>query len=266
MGILVKTYAVSTPKFPADRRPLSILMIADLHGAYYGRDNRDLLAVAEKMKPDLILTCGDMVRSVPDFDITELVRFYASLRELAPVYAVNGNHETRMKLHTVTFGVIYQEYVSELQRVGVTVLNNAQAKTEAGGMPIRIYGYEIPYEKYAKFRRPRLTFEDIHDELGDCAKEPYTILLAHNPVFAKIYREWGADLVLSGHYHGGLIRVGNRALLSPYGSLLPRYGYGIYRSGTKTMIVTAGAGDHSLTIRINDPREVVQIILDRGEA
>ena len=265
MGVFIKTYAAETHKRPAGSRPLSILMIGDLHGKQYGRQNRELLEAIRRMRPDFAVTVGDMMLSVPDFDITDLLTFYEELIGICPVFAVNGNHETKMKLHTVTFGTIYKEYDHELQRMGVHVMNNSGISAVIDGMPLRVCGYEAPLEKYARFRIPKCREDEIRDALGRCEAEPYTILLAHDPAFAKTYFKWGADLILSGHYHGGLIRVGRQALMSPYGFPLPRYGYGMYRNGEQTMIVTAGAGNHRIPVRIGNPEEIVQIIIDHAE-
>ena len=265
MSVFIKTYAVATPKRAAGARPLSILMIGDLHGEQYGRKNKALLDAVRKMKPDIAVTTGDMVYAVPDFDITDLLSFYEELKEICPVFAVNGNHESKMKLHTVTFGTIYKEYDHELQRMGIRVLNNRNASLLIDGTKIRISGLELPFDKYKKFRFHKFPAEDIREEIGSCPEDGFSILLCHNPAFAKSYFEWGADLTLCGHYHGGLVRIGRQALLSPYGFPFPRYGYGMYRSGQKTLIVTGGAGNHSIPLRIGNPKEIVQVIVDHAE-
>ena len=64
MSVFIKTYAVATPKRAAGARPLSILMIGDLHGEQYGRKNKALLDAVRKMKPDIAVTTGDMVYAV----------------------------------------------------------------------------------------------------------------------------------------------------------------------------------------------------------
>ena len=140
MGVFIKTYAAETHKRPAGSRPLSILMIGDLHGKQYGRQNRELLEAIRRMRPDFAVTVGDMMLAVPDFDITDLLTFYEELRGICPVFAVNGNHETKMKLHTVTFGTIYKEYDHELQRMGGHVMNNSGISAVIDGMPLRVCG------------------------------------------------------------------------------------------------------------------------------
>ena len=240
-------------------------MIGDLHGRSHGRGNGELLAQIRHMKPDLAMTVGDMMFASPDFDISGLLLFYEELIRICPVFVVNGNHETKIREHTVNYGTIYKEYDHELRRMGAAVLNNRSATVTLDGMPIRVTGYEAPPEKYRKFRINRLRKEELVQAVGVPDPSCYTILLAHSPAFAKTYFDWGADLVLSGHYHGGLIRIGDQPIMSPYGFPFPRYGYGLIRHGSQSMVVTAGAGDHAVALRIGNPHEIVQVIIDHGE-
>ena len=99
------------------------------------------------------------------------------------------------------------------------------------GGPADIAGLELPLGKYRKFKRHSLRVDDLSSRIGESAdSECFRILIAHNPEFAETYRKWGADLIVSGHYHGGVVRspFTGRALLSPYGYPFPRYGYGHY--------------------------------------
>ena len=90
----------------------------------------------------------------------------------------------------------------------------------------------------------------------------YHILLAHNPEFAETYFDYGADLTLSGHVHGGIFRIGKHGLLSPYVSFFPRYCYGQYTREEKHMIVSGGLEDHHIH-RIWNPYEIVCIDIVR---
>ena len=263
--LIVKTYAVATGKRPAGSRPVSILMISDLHGTDGHNRAYEILRAAEKMRPDFAVTCGDMMNAFPDFELTGILRFYKSLTGICPVFGTNGNHETKMRIRTVTFGRIYAEYAEELRRLGVAYLNNAHASILLDRTKFTVYGYEAPLDKYRRFTFPRLYEYDLREALGPYDDTAYNILLSHNPRFAKRYFAWGADLTLSGHFHGGLVRFGRQALVSPYGFPLPRYGYGMYHKHDKTLIVTSGAGDHSVPVRIGNPHEIVQIIVDSRE-
>ena len=85
-------------------------------------------------------------------------------------------------------------------------------------------------------------------------------MLAHHPAYFDAYASWGADLTLSGHLHGGMIRlpfVGG--LVSPQMRLFPKYDKGLYTKKGKKLIVSAGLANHTVNIRINNPPELVVI-------
>ena len=260
--MIVRTYGVLTRKLNPSDRPVSLALLSDLHGAAQSETRREILHAIEKMQPDVILLAGDMMNAKPDFDMGPLLMLLGGLVKIAPVFSVNGNHETRIREYTVSFGILYEEYTYALGKLGITNLCNENEQLMAGGIPLRIYGYELPLDKYVKFRRHKLASRDMHEKLGSCDTASFSILLTHNPVFAPVYFDWGADLILAGHYHGGLIRAGDRALLSPYGVLFPKYGYGQYMNDEQSLIVSGGAGEHSIPLRVGNPREIVQIIID----
>ena len=260
--MLVRTYGVLTTKLGPNDRPLSLALLSDLHGAADSGTRREILQAVERMQPDVILLAGDMMTARPDLDLAPLLAFLSGLAKMAPVFSVNGNHETKIRDYTVTFGILYQEYVYALETMGIRHLENKDAFLTVDGIPLHIYGYELPHEKYRKLMPHKLTLRDIHEKLGNCDSSSISILLTHNPAFAPVYYEWGADLIAAGHYHGGLIRIGDHALLSPYGFPFPRFGYGQFMNRDQSLVVSGGAGDHSVPLRIANPREIVQIILD----
>ena len=91
----------------------------------------------------------------------------------------------------------------------------------------------------------------------------YNILLSHNPLYYPAYRDWGADLTLSGHIHGGIIRIpGLGGLLSPDLTLFPRYDGGHFTERGKHLIVSRGLGNHFL-VRVMNPPEIGVITLAR---
>ena len=96
------------------------------------------------------------------------------------------------------------------------------------------------------------------NELPKIKTDKYHILIAHNPEFVKTYFKYGADLVLSGHFHGGVFRIGKQGILSPYLKFFPKYAYGKYMNKNQCMIVSGGLEDHSIK-RIWNPYELVCI-------
>ena len=96
--------------------------------------------------------------------------------------------------------------------------------------------------------------------IGTPSKAGIHILLAHNPKYGNTYLSWGADLILSGHYHGGILRFNeNYGLTCPQYLLFPPYCCGRFQSGKSTMIVSAGLGEHTIPIRLHNPRELLVI-------
>ena len=279
---LIKTYKLNTGKLTGQVR---FVLLSDLHSRIYGEGNRSLLDLVRDMRPDIILCAGDMLVGKSNHPYHAAADFLCALPKIAPVFFSNGNHETQYRTFARSR---YGNYLLAIREAGVQVLNN------------KIAGLELPLETYRKFRRHSLRVNDISERIGERAEgDRFQILIAHNPEFAQTYRKWGADLIVSGHYHGGVVRspfTGN-ALLSPYGYPFPKYGYGHYVwdpygkvscdtvgekfsamrkneqygqegacssfSGTDTkeahLIISGGLGDHSVPLRVFNPREIVCI-------
>ncbi|MFR8545685.1 MAG: metallophosphoesterase, partial [[Clostridium] scindens] len=110
-------------------------------------------------------------------------------------------------------------------------------------------------------RRP-MEEEEIESRVGT-ADSSYQILLAHNPAYVAAYRKWGADLILSGHLHGGIVRIpGIGGVIAPDFTLFPKYSGDIYREEDATVVVSKGLGAHSVPIRLLNPAEMVVLVLN----
>lgn len=148
--------------------------------------------------------------------------------------------------------------------MGVTMLHNGQDEFTVRGSGFHIFGLELEEDYYRKpFSKP-LTLEHMTALLGSSggSKKSYRILLAHNPKYGDEYFRWGADLTLSGHYHGGLMRITRRkGLISPQLHPFPEYCCGDFSRKNQKMIVSAGLGEHTLPLRIHNPRVLILITL-----
>lgn len=265
----VTRYSVVSPKLSSLPREIRILFLSDLHNRTYGRDNETLLTSIRNEKPDLILIGGDMLVGKENAGYDTAVKLMKALPALCPVIFVNGNHEQRMKEDEDTYGDIYSEYQKELKSSGVRILENENLRVELGDRDLMIYGLELPSSFYQKFKKLSLTAEDIEGFLGssepdrnDRNKEQYTILLAHNPAYMDAYLDWGADMVLSGHLHGGLVRVPwFGGIVTPQGFLFPHYSGEMTKEGDQTVIVSRGLGTHTLNIRLFNMPELISIRL-----
>ncbi len=125
-----------------------------------------------------------------------------------------------------------------------TVLNNKSVLLERGGENICICGANIEPKYYLgenlDYKNiPFFGGEDLTELIGD-KKKSFSVLLSHNPKFLQTYSKWGADLVFSGHVHGGAVRIFGKGILSPERKFFPPYTDGVYKSGETQMIVSRG--------------------------
>ena len=220
--------------------PVKMVMLADLHNHVFGEHNEPLLEEIRKYDPDVVCIAGDLLigHSKEPFEVAqalvlELVKEY-------PVYYGLGNHEARMRKERKIYGNRYDIYMEPLLEAGVRVLIDEHEELEVHGNALKIHGYDLPLKYFEKFNRYEFCAEQIQEVLGACdtSESCYHILLAHNPVYFPQYAKWGADLTLSGHLHGGIIRlplIGG--IITPQAKLFPRYCAGRYHIGKKQLIV-----------------------------
>ena len=261
----IKQYDLSLDSLPSGRE-VRLVYVTDLHGGVYGEGQKDLISVIRNERPDAVLAGGDMmIRHDPD-SLDAASDLLTGAAEFCPVYYAMGNHETRQKL-TGKFRTAYRKYEKRLRQAGVRFLANSSEILTLQDVSLRIYGLELPLSPwYKKPFSPALQKEALDYYLRPCDKEMPTILLAHNPYYAETYFDWGADLILCGHYHGGVVRFDeHRGLVSPQFRLFPRYCCGDYYRQSQCMLVSAGLGDHALHLRIHNPREVLSIRLRKRE-
>lgn len=264
----MKNFRIVKYQIPFDKKKyhsagrIRIALLSDLHNQIYGRKNEILIREIDRMKPDLVAVAGDMF--TPEEGRTEHIalNLMEVLASKYPVCYGIGNHEYIMKLNTNFFGVRYERYARGLRKAGVLLLENEYADLTLKGIPVRIYGFQIPWRFYRRFSYERLSQEEMKRYLGAGTQERYQILIAHNPVFFSTYEKWGADLTLSGHLHGGFLRLPFLGgIMSPQCVLFPKYDRGIFEKNGHYMAVSAGLGSHSGIPRIGNPMELVMLDL-----
>ena len=238
--IMVTEYTVTHAEIPAAFEGKRIVHLTDLHNKDHGTALSELV---RRQNPDLILITGDWITRTND-DITTAKRQAELLVGIAPIYYVAGNHEA-MSPH-------YAELSIHLQSLGIEVLQNRAVDWTVEGESIQLVGLFDPDFGYL----PELTLPRLIEE------EAYSILLYHRPELLETVSACGADLVLSGHTHGGQIRlplIG--AVYGPDQGLFPKYDVGRFQSGDTEMIISQGLGEGAY-MRILTPPEVVVITLD----
>lgn len=245
----VNTWTVSGSKLPDAFSGFRIAQVSDLHNTEFGADNQKLLSLLADTAPDIIVITGDLIDSRrTDVDIA--LRFAASAMEIAPVYYVTGNHESRLETE-------FSQLEKGLKAAGVTVLRNESVILEQDGQQIQLLGMDdiTFYSENAEHQ-----FSENLKALKD--DELYTVLLSHKPNLLPLYAETGMDLVFSGHAHGGQFRlpwIGG--ILAPDQGFFPKYDSGLYTMENTTMMVSRGLGNSLFPFRVNNPPEIVVVQL-----
>ena len=224
-----------------------IAQVSDLHNASFGEGNEKLLGALRDAEPDIIAVTGDLVDS-RHTDIGTALAFIEAAAEIAPVYYVTGNHEARLDFEAIERGLI---------DAGARLLRGESVELRRGGGSITLAGIDDP----AFIKGGGSAAERAEAQLSSLGRGGFTVLLAHRPELIESYAGY-ADLVLSGHAHGGQVRlpfIGG--LYAPGQGLLPEYDAGIYGRGGCTLIVSRGLGNSLFPLRVNNRPELVTVEL-----
>lgn len=259
--LCLKKYDIYSRKIKA--KEVRLHFLSDLHGLSFGVDQSFLLKVMEKRKPDLVLIGGDMIVGDCLQSWTNLEKFLKKLGNEFPVCYAMGNHEQKIAL---PWNTEMSSQVLELFafiRENAVFLDNTSSVFCKDANRLRITGLSLEREYYKKPFPKKLTKEHICELIGETESSgDYHILLAHNPCHADAYFQWGSDLTLSGHYHGGVVRFDeNRGLISTHFRPFPKYCCGRFQQGSRQLIVSAGMGEHTVKVRIHNPRELIEVRL-----
>ena len=230
-----------------------IAVLSDLHGAEFGENNQELFTAVAQESPDYVVYLGDLEDHYrgPAAGYAETVA--AGLTAIAPTYYVTGNHE---------WGIGDVPALKEtLAAHGVSVLSNQFVPLERNGDIIVLAGIDDP-NGYADQKTPEEVAAEVYAAYGD----PFWVLLAHrNDRFESQYSLLGADLVLSGHGHGGIIRLPfTDGLLSTNRTFFPSYTSGLYEENGSCLFVTRGLGNSGPTFRLFNRPEVAVLTLHKG--
>lgn len=258
----VTHYRVNSAKLAGEK---TWIFLSDLHNQVYGVNNEKLIHAVKEERPDLILIGGDMLVGKNGHSYAPALACVEELVKIAPVYYANGNHEERMKLKPEKYDQSYSAYRERLLKQGVHMLENDSVILVSTGSEekVRLTGLEIPLECYTHLKRRKMPEGIIKERIGNRDPEAFQVLLAHNPSYMKEYLAWGADLILSGHLHGGMVRIpGIGGVIGPDFVLFPKYSGEMRRVGEQNVIVSKGLGTHTIHIRLFNPAEVVVLSLN----
>ena len=233
-GIQVTVTQVGVHGLPDGFEGLRIVQISDLHGHEYGQDSEALLALVAQQAPEFIVVTGDLIDQ--ESHLAMVPALARGLAAIAPTYYVTGNHEWAVGGVPRLKGI--------LTECGVTVLSNQYVTLERNGDSLVLAGVDDP-NGYADQKTPEELYGEIQREAGDLC----TILLAHRNDRFDQYAAAGYDLVISGHAHGGIVRLPfTDGLLGTDRKLFPTWTAGVYTLGDSTLFVSRGLGNNTVPI------------------
>lgn len=256
-GLVVKKYIVTSDKLKAGES-IRIVLISDLHSHIYGKDQKRIVSLIKKQNPDIIALAGDMADDEVPIEGTE--QFLEGLKGFAPIYYVTGNHEFWSR--------DIKNIKSIIEKHDVIILENEYRELRIKNSEIIIGGIDDPEVAWYEKTGFNLKKEMDNNFLELADKSCFKILLAHRPELIEMYKNYSFDLVLSGHSHGGQVRIPFflNGLFSPNQGWFPEYAGGEYRHDSLTHIVSRGVSFNPRLPRIFNPPEVVVIDIEGMEA
>ena len=242
-------------------RPCKFVLLSDLHNKSYGKDHEKLIDRINDISPDAVLVAGDMLTASKGQPVDVSLSLMRQLAVRYKIYYGMGNHEQRMERYPEYYGTTYDDYVAKLRETGIEPLIN-----ESAWLPeynVSVCGSMIDTCYYKKFRKYPMDEHYLTKLLGEPREDACRILIAHTPQYFEEYAAWGADVVVSGHVHGGIVRLPVLGgVLSPNMTLFPKYDGGRFVCGKTTMILSRGLGTHTIPVRVFNPGELVVITLN----
>lgn len=257
----VTAYEVPVSDLPEAVDGLRIAQVSDLHAADFGTFPERVVEAVDEAQPDLVALTGDLI-DIGTTDLTGALGVAEQLQQIAPTYFVLGNHEADSALQ--------EELLEGLRDRGIVVLRDEAVTLEHEGTPIALVGVDDPRAAQAESAGTETSGvgpagTDPQEVLARSGIDPSrtpTILLAHRPELFAQHAGGGIDLVLSGHAHGGQIRLpGVGGLYAPHQGWLPELSEGMHTRDGTTMVVSRGLGNSIIAVRVNDPRELVLVEL-----
>ncbi len=254
INIDVSHYEIKSDKLNQKYNNYKIMLLTDLH-------NRDitekLVKIVNEENPNIIVMSGDMINEKVDgFD-----NFFNLCEELKDktVYYVFGNHEENMSDEK------QNEFIEKIkEKTNVILLNNDKVELDDS---FTIYGFSHQVKYYLASTKEKIDLNYIEERIGKIDINKFNLLISHDPLLYNLYSEYGFDMVLSGHLHGGIINIPFvGGLLSPDFTFFPKYYKGVNKIGNTNLVISRGLGyGYMIPIRVFNRGEVVIINLMKNE-
>ncbi|AVP48515.1 MULTISPECIES: metallophosphoesterase [Bacillus cereus group] len=252
--ISITEVKITSSKIPSSFKGYKILQISDLHNKKFG-DNQDVLIQKIKsIDPDIIAITGDLIDS-KSYDAEVSMQLIREIVKKYPVYFVTGNHEQ--------WSGKYNNLEKELKKYDVNVLRNEHVGIRKGEQEINLLGIDDPEFVTGNRDEGNIIIDEIKKIKIEMQPDRYNVLLSHRPEFLTEYADEQIDLVLSGHAHGGQVRlpfIGG--LVAPNQGVLPKYTAGLYVEQNTSMVVSRGLGNSIIPQRILNRPEIVVVQLN----
>ena len=248
--VVVTKYTYRHSEIPAAFEGYKILMVSDMHEAPF---TDQIVEYINNLSPDMIVFTGDMAL-LPDKSIRATSRIAKAVHNI-PMYAVSGNHETQCGY--------YDEIIETMWQKGITPLDNDSVCIERGEDSFLLLGIKDPVSNVVSPEKIEEIRKQIESEFpdGPC----FSILLSHRADLYPEIKDTSADLILSGHMHGGVMRLPflGGVVGKNEDKWFPDYDYGIYTDDEAAdMIVSGGCDKNPEKKRYFNPPEVVLITLE----
>lgn len=249
------------PDLPEELEGYRIVHISDLHGALFGKDNEKLARQIMALDPDVLCMTGDMVHSFSD-DGEAFLKLVSGLDKGLIKLFVSGNHENLQRTlsgyQSLNRSVLYKK----LENYNVRLLDGESYQPE--GLPLIFKGIADDHDHYQGIHFKEELF-DLEALLPEPRKDFLNVALIHRPNYFRSVAKYGYDLMLSGHTHGGIIRIwGKGGLLSPERKFFPELDKGLFYIKNSYLNVSSGLGQIKAIPRVDNQPEVSLLILHKG--
>jgi len=254
--IVTTEYELYYNNFPESFDGFRIVLLADIHDTEFGKDSSRLISLVRDANPDIIALAGDLMNAADngrsmELQLKTIETLVTGLTQIAPVYFVNGNHDIVFKNNESG------DLLLLLETQGVRVINHKYVRLESGSDIIVLGGVDLTYGSAGK-KKTRAFLDDMISSENDA----FTIVIEHRNNNLALYSEYGIDLVLSGHAHGGIIRLPfTDGLLGQKREWFPEHTDGVYTMGNTNMLVSRGLSNRTAVPRfLNNPHIAVAIL------
>ena len=249
----VTHYTFSSSEISDNLDGYCIVQISDLHNKEFGKGQKRLIHQIQEIQPDMIVVTGDIVDS-NHTKMNVAITFLEEAVKIAPCYYITGNHEHWLDSD------LYEKLISQIDDTGTIILDNEVVEINDNKSTDTCYD-DADFAMIG-LDDGSLLGNTLHELSKDYDNKQFVLLLAHEPQNMTFYSRENVDLILSGHAHGGQIRIpGIGGIVAPDQGFLPDYTEGVHEENGVTMIISRGLGNSIIPLRILNHPEIVCVEL-----